>query len=66
MSKDKRMYDDCGVALNEVKSKLCIYDKRNPNYDDYEKAERPLKCFCDNCFYGRDLIANQLLTFMTK
>ncbi len=44
----------------EILSRLCYYDKRNPDRD--EEAEKPNKeCFCDNCFYGRTKLAEHIL-----
>lgn len=47
---------------------LCTKDKRNPMflacYGDLEEAELPpprVNCFCDNCFYGRDYLALEVL-----
>lgn len=47
---------------------LCVYDKRNPNYfyvAPEDQNEEPLtaryNCYCDNCFYGRDKLAVELL-----
>jgi hypothetical protein len=60
----------------EIKSYLCYYDLRNPNgvidylsndygYDDEEIASFgnfPKKgCACDNCYYDRTKLAEELL-----
>lgn len=53
----------------EILSNLCYYDKRNPDssQDDEEIAdhkknlEKKNVCYCDNCFYGRTKLANELL-----
>jgi hypothetical protein len=42
---------------NQVLQSLCAHDKRNPDY--IEGGKTP--CFCDNCFYGRSELANDLL-----
>jgi len=56
----------------EIKSRLCYHDKRNPNYirdesedtvNVYEEGLGHVKqCFCDNCFYGRTKLAEYILT----
>ena len=57
----------------EILQNLCWYDPRNPDNfmrgnleEEREREElyregRKGKCFCDNCFYGRDKLANALL-----
>jgi hypothetical protein len=49
---------------------LCYYDKRNPDcsVDDediegYKKSllKKNKTCFCDNCFYGRTELTEQLI-----
>jgi hypothetical protein len=45
-------------------SKLCYYDKRNPDYIPYNEddlTEIPKDCYCDNCFYGRSKLTEQLI-----
>ena len=56
------------MELNKILSNLCYYDKRNPNNDleylDYSDAEIALKtknCSCDNCFYNRTQLAEEIL-----
>lgn len=52
----------------EVLENLCYYDKRNPTLfhlveeQDSPKEER--ECYCDNCFYGRHELAEELLKHM--
>jgi hypothetical protein len=46
--------------------KLCIKDPRNPIfkdiYDDKDEATTPRDgCMCDNCFYGRDEMALEII-----
>ena len=48
------------MKLSEIKEMLCSYDKRNPNFIEGEKTG-----FCDNCFSGRDQLANELLKART-
>ena len=50
------------MKLSEIKEMLCSYDKRNPNFIEGEKTEN---LFCDNCFSGRDQLANMLLKART-
>lgn len=45
---------------------LCYFDKRNPNGnplpdDDDPREPRELGCACDNCFYGRDKLAVEVI-----
>lgn len=48
---------------------LCHNDPRNPMYEDiwidYDKEEIPKprqdNCYCDNCFYGKDKLAMEIL-----
>ena len=54
-------------------SKLCYYDKRNPDFQikeeyGYDKEEveatgnfSKKDCACDNCFYGRTELTEQLI-----
>jgi hypothetical protein len=54
----------------EILENLCYYDKRNPDStiddEDIEAYHKSLlkknkTCSCDNCFYGRTKLANELL-----
>ncbi len=49
------------MTIEEIKENLCYYDKRNPLYLSEEKKEN---CYCDNCFYRRDILANELLKYL--
>jgi hypothetical protein len=54
------------MSDQEIKINLCYYDPENPNsnLDAYEDEDRPKprnECCCDNCFYGRDKLAMQLI-----
>jgi len=55
------------MKLAEVYENLCARDHRSPYFDDvfYEPGEeRPAprsNCSCDNCFYGRDKLAIEIL-----
>ena len=50
----------------DIYAKLCTYDERSPYYVDlYECNEQPearrKDCMCDNCFYGRDELAREVI-----
>lgn len=55
--------------MNEVPKwvleKLCCYDRRNPDSDcideDLKVDIADKDCFCDNCFYGRNRLANHII-----
>lgn len=51
------------MKLEEVKMKLCYYDDRNPNnvLDDVDDRKYKKDCACDNCFYGRTELAEQII-----
>ena len=51
------------MTEEEVKEYLCYYDQRNPNYTDGERKE---DCYCDNCFYRRDELAQEILRLREK
>jgi hypothetical protein len=54
-------------------TKLCYYDKRNPDFqikEEYGYAKEEVEatgnfskkdCACDNCFYGRSKLTEQLI-----
>lgn len=60
------------MTLTEIYENLCYNDPRNPHYNlwlyDYDLDEampEPRKnCSCDNCFYGRDKLAMEILRLM--
>lgn len=59
------------MNLEEIKTNLCYYDIRNPDneLDVLEMTEVEIKkkmadCYCDNCFYGRTKLANELLKYI--
>lgn len=51
---------------------LCYYDERNPNHQIEFRDESPEidlnkdKCACDNCFYNRTKLANELVKMYEK
>lgn len=60
----------------QVKTNLCIYDRRNPDFMiaeeyGYDKEDidatgnfaKP-NCGCDNCFYSRHKLAEEILRLM--
>lgn len=56
---------------DEIRDNLCCYDERSPDYGDLLSSEdgdpqelpQPrVDCGCDNCFYGRDRLAVELLS----
>ena len=50
------------MTTQEITEQLCIYDKRNPNYKkDNERINKHKECYCDNCFTGRNDLADELL-----
>ena len=51
------------MTLEEIKSRLCFYDPRNPDalFDPYDPEPQPKDCSCDNCFYGRTKLAEEIL-----
>ena len=57
------------MEKKDVLSKLCYYDKRNPEcvmtdeeIEEREKSNRYTSCSCDNCFYGRTKMAEHILS----
>lgn len=59
------------MEREKVYDYLCYRDKRNPVYqelwiDDDNVVAREDKCRCDNCFYGRDKLAVEILRLMEK
>lgn len=60
------------MTEKEVLSNLCYYDERNPDnvLNDIEDVEEFLEakkkdvaCFCNNCFNGRTILANEITTW---
>ena len=52
------------MTLNEIKSSLCYWDSRNPEgvgVEDEGEREEVIECHCDNCFYGRTQLAEELI-----
>lgn len=54
------------MELNKILENLCYYDKRNPDCtmdeeDIEERKQRKPKCSCDNCYYGRTELAEEII-----
>ena len=65
------------MELKEIYSNLCLYDPRNEYYQDMlsmskqdgesieefkEGMHKPgINCSCDNCFYGKNKLALEIL-----
>lgn len=49
----------------DILGNLCSYDKRNPSFAELFGDDKPNKgtgdCYCDNCFYGRTELAEEIL-----
>ena len=64
------------MTEKEIKEELCYYDLRNPeNMVSYGLTKDEIKeegygnhskkdCYCDNCFYGRTRMAEELLKYV--
>jgi len=49
-----------------IYERLCYYDERNPFYDaehaeTMAESRRRDGCSCDNCFYGRTELAQEII-----
>ena len=49
------------MKKEEILTKLCYYDNRNPNNILEECTIKPIPCFCDNCHYGRTEMAKYII-----
>ena len=66
------------MTEQEIKENLCYYDLRNPdNTAIYGMTKEEIKeegygnhakkdCSCDNCFYGRTKMAEELLKYVSN
>ena len=60
------------MDILEIYENLCSKDKRNPLYvelfdeDDEDIPQPRIDCSCDNCFYGKDKLAIELLKYINK
>lgn len=51
------------MHYKDVIEYLCYRDKRSPEYN-IEYGLPNNDCSCDNCFYGRNKLANELLKYI--
>jgi hypothetical protein len=52
------------MTKEQILSSLCVYDERNPYYLPFDVDDlliKPTDCSCDNCFYGRTELTEQLI-----
>ncbi len=68
------------MELKEILSYLCYYDIRNTEspcseedreyrlkeIERFNKTGKVYQCSCDDCFYGRSKLANELLKFVKQ
>lgn len=63
------------MKLEEIKENLCEFDVRNPNVSDsfdseeleaYKQRKEKGECYCDNCFYHRTELAEELLKYFAE
>ena len=60
------------MTKKEIYENLCYKDPRNPEYPSWYFDEEDVipvprsKCNCDNCFYGRDRLAIEILKLMDE
>lgn len=54
----------------DIRHALCTADRLNPDFvDRFEPDEKPVPrdgCTCDNCFYGRDRLAVEILRLRSE
>ena len=53
------------MQIDRVLDRLCWYDPRHPLYSETESLPRD-NCSCDNCFYGKDALALEILAGRTR
>jgi hypothetical protein len=51
------------MEIKEVKRRLCLYDERNPDRPEGLNTKYR-ECYCDNCFYGRAEMAEEILSLI--
>ena len=63
------------MKLEEIKENLCEFDVRNPNVSDsfdseeleaYKQRKEKGECYCDNCFYHRTELSEELLKYFAE
>lgn len=60
------------MTKEEILTNLCYYDNRNPEgiisnileWYDEDDMRQPNPCYCDNCFYNRTQLAEELLKYV--
>lgn len=49
---------------------LCFHDPRNPEYDEDEDRndidDKNFICYCDNCFYRRTELAEEIIYLLEE
>lgn len=58
------------MNIVDASSSLCAYDSKHPDYELFFGHEDPKPrphpgCSCDNCFYGRTELANEIIRLRT-
>jgi hypothetical protein len=58
-------------AMADVYRALCTHDSRHPDYESLYWDEDPMPtpqpdCSCDNCFYGRTELANEIIRLRSE
>ena len=64
LSEVKELIGEVDVEKDYVLSRLCVHNKRNPDYIPYDEDDESIKpkdCGCDNCFYGRTILSEKIL-----
>jgi len=58
------------MNIESILKHICVHDPQSPyfddlhHYDEQDELPKPRNgCFCDNCFYGRDALAIELLNY---
>ena len=57
------------MLLEKIYENLCTYDVRSPYYfdwDDKDYNSPRVNCSCDNCFYGRDELAQEIIRLRSR
>lgn len=52
------------IQGDKIYEQLCTYDERNPYFakdNDSEAGPGADGCYCDNCFYGRHVMAQEII-----
>lgn len=51
------------MDYNKIVEQLCYHDPRNPDGvgASGEVEGKPKNCYCDNCFYGKTELAEEIL-----